>query len=63
MTLSRLSSLSVIFYMPYRPLRAYGGMKIYLKICLKICLKKKRTLFRNMPCSIVRGGKLAILGI
>lgn len=53
--------------MPYRPLRAYGGMKIYLKIylkiCLKICLKKKRTLFRNMPCSIVRGGKLAILGI
>ena len=28
--------------MPYRPLRAYGGMKIYLKICLKICLKKKR---------------------
>ena len=35
MTLSRFSSLSVIFYMPYRPLRAYGGMKIYLKICLK----------------------------
>ena len=59
MTLSRFSSLSVIFYMPYRPLRAYGGMKIYLKICLK----KKRTLFRNMPCSIVRGGKLAFLGI
>lgn len=27
--------------MPYRTLRAYGGMKIYLKICLKICLKKK----------------------
>ena len=49
--------------MPYRPLRAYGEMKIYLKICLKICLKKKRTLFRNMPCSIVRGGKLAFLGI
>lgn len=49
--------------MPYRPLRAYGGMKIHLKICLKICLKKKRTLFRNMPCSIVRGGKLAFLGI
>lgn len=67
MTLNRFSSLSVIFYMPYRPLRAYGGMKIYLKIylkiCLKICLKKKRTLFRNMPCSIVRGGKLAFLGI
>ena len=41
MTLSRFSSLSVIFYMPYRPLRAYGGMKIYLKIYLKICLKKK----------------------
>jgi hypothetical protein len=49
--------------MPYRPLRAYDGMKIYLKICLKICLKKKRTLFRNMPCSIVRSGKLAFLGI
>lgn len=63
MTLSRFSSLSVIFYMPYRPLRAYDGMKIYLKICLKICLKKKRTLFRNMPCSIVRSGKLAFLGI
>lgn len=63
MMLSRFSSLSVIFYMPYRPLRAYGGMKIYLKICLKICLKKKRTLFRNMPCSIVRSGKLAFLGI
>ena len=63
MTLSRFSYLSVIFYMPYRPLKAYGGMKIYLKICLKICLKKKRTLFRNMPCSIVRGGKLAFLGI
>lgn len=29
--LSGFSSLSVIFYMPYRPLRAYGGMKIYLK--------------------------------
>lgn len=28
MTLSRFSSLSVIFYMPYRPLRAYGRMKI-----------------------------------
>ncbi len=42
MTLSRFSSLSVIFYMPYRPLRAYGGVKIYLKIYLKICLKKKR---------------------
>lgn len=28
--------------MPYRPLRAYGGVKIYLKIYLKICLKKKR---------------------
>lgn len=63
MTLSRFSSLSVIFYMPYRPLRAYDVMKIYLKICLKICLKKKRTLFRNMPCSIVRSGKLAFLGI
>lgn len=25
MALSRFSSLSVIFYMPYRPLRAYGG--------------------------------------
>ena len=42
MTLSRFSSLSVIFYMPYRPLRAYGGVKIYLKIYLKICLKKKK---------------------
>ena len=26
--------------MPYRPLKAYGRMKIYLKICLK---KKKDT--------------------
>ena len=25
MTPSEFSSLSVIFYMPYRPLRAYGG--------------------------------------
>lgn len=63
MTLSGFSSLSVIFYMPYRPLRAYGGVKIYLKIYLKICLKKKKTLFKDMPCSIVRGGKLAFLGI
>lgn len=55
MMLGGFSSLSVIFYMPYRPLRAYGGMKIYLK--------KKMTLFKNMPCSIVRGGKLAFLGI
>ena len=63
MTPSEFTPLSVIFYMPYRPMRAYGGMKIYLKICLKICLKKKKTLFKNMPCSIVRGGKLAFLGI
>lgn len=59
MTLSRFSSLSVIFYMPYRPLRAYGRMKIYLKICLK----KKRTLFKNMPCSIVRCGKRRDYGL
>jgi len=45
--------------MPYRPLKAYGRMKIYLKICLK----KKMTLFKNMPYSIVRCGKKAFFGI
>lgn len=32
MALSRFSSLSVIFYMPYRPLRVYGRIKIYLNV-------------------------------
>lgn len=31
MMLSGFSSLSVIFYMLYRPLKVHGGMKIYLK--------------------------------
>lgn len=62
MTLSRFSSLSVIFYMPYRPLRAYGGIKIYLKICLKICLKKKKDTFQEYALQHSEGRKIGVFG-